>query len=208
MFFHKTPGIIKKLHPNRTWSIPTHEKVIFLTFDDGPIPGLTDFILETLEQYQAKATFFCVGDNLGKHRDVAQRTIDQGHLLGNHTFNHLNGWKTDDRHYIDNVNKCQETITALGQSVKLFRPPYGRIKRSQATDLRQDYRIIMWDALSGDFSARIRRDVCLKKTIKATSKGSIVLFHDNIKAATNLKYTLPRYLDHFSAAGYSFETLE
>lgn len=207
MFIHKIPRVIKWLYPQLIWAMPADKKVIYLTFDDGPIPHLTDYILETLKQYDAKATFFCVGDNLVKHKPIAHRVIEQGHALGNHTFNHLNGWNTNGADYFANIEKCEAILAALGQENKMLRPPYGRITRKQIKTLTKDYNIVMWDVLSGDFSAAITPEVCLKKTIKATRSGSIVLFHDNLKAEANVKYALPRFLDHFTAAGYNFNVL-
>lgn len=207
MFFHKTPGIIKWLYPQLVWSMPEDQKSIYLTFDDGPIPGLTDFILDTLENYNATATFFCVGENLKKHKNIATRAISNGHILGNHTFNHLNGWKTPQAQYLDNVQMCQDQILELGQKGKLLRPPYGRISRRQIKALAKDYHIIMWDVLSGDYSAKISRESCLRQTIKASHNGSIVLFHDNLKAEDNLKHALPAFLEHFHKQGYKFKSL-
>ncbi|ELR69579.1 Polysaccharide deacetylase [Fulvivirga imtechensis AK7] len=207
MFLHKTPTVIRWLYPQLKWTVPTDEKIIHLTFDDGPIPGITDFILDSLWEHQANATFFCVGDNLQKHPQIAKRAINEGHLLANHTYNHLNGWDTNTCEYLQNIEKCTEQLLQLGQKKKLLRPPYGKIRREQISRLKMEYDIIMWDVLSGDYSRKIDPQSCLQNSIKATRPGSIVLFHDNIKAEKNLKYTLPRYLQHFKRAGYQFKTL-
>ncbi|UII23678.1 polysaccharide deacetylase family protein [Fulvivirga ligni] len=207
MFLHKTPLVLKWIYPQLTWSKPTKEKVLYLTFDDGPIPDLTEFIIATLNSFNAKGTFFCVGDNIRKHKEIAERAIEAGHSLGNHTYNHMCGWKTELDTYINNVNSCQQELEDLGVKNTLMRPPYGQISRKQISELKDRFDITMWDVLSGDFSSKITPEVCLNKSIKATRNGSIVLFHDNIKAEKNMKYALPRYLEHFSKLGYAFKTL-
>ncbi|MBL3655633.1 polysaccharide deacetylase family protein [Fulvivirga sediminis] len=207
MFLHKTPLALKWIYPQLTWSVPSKEKVLYLTFDDGPIPILTEFVIDTLDQFNAKATFFCVGDNIRKHPEIAQKTLEAGHTLGNHTYNHLNGWENDSEVYIENVQKCQEQLKTMNVDSHLLRPPYGRIARKQISKLKSVYNIIMWDVLTGDFSKNIAPEDCLKNSIRSTRKGSIVLFHDNIKAENNMKYALPRYLEHFSKEGYLFKAL-
>lgn len=161
-------------------------------------------MLETLTQYQARATFFCIGDNVRKHPSVFQQLIDNKHSVGNHTFNHKNGWKTKTSEYLANFHECSQQ---LNLETNLFRPPYGRIRKEQAAQLPENTKVIMWDVLSGDFSKDIHPEVCLKKSIRHTRPGSIILFHDSIKAFPNLSYTLPRYLQHFSELGYRFEAL-
>lgn len=205
MFLHHSPFWLKAFFPGFTWRIPTPDKTIFLTFDDGPIPDITESVLEILEKFDAKATFFCIGDNVRKHPDVFEIVKKGGHSIGNHTFNHMNGWKTEDTTYLDNIQKCQDQ---LNLETKLFRPPYGRIKKSQSKIVLQERQIIMWDVLTGDFSRSLTREICLKKSIQHTRPGSIVLFHDSIKASENMLYALPRYLDHFKEKGYRFEALE
>lgn len=204
---HKTPWFIKKLYPSLIWSLPTTEPVIYLTFDDGPIPGLTEYILDTLADYNAKATFFCVGENIARYSHIAKRAVAEGHVLANHTHNHLNGWKTPTRLYIENVERCQNQVNSVfSGKQQLMRPPYGMIKRKQIRQL-SSYQIIMWDVLSRDYDQKVSPEQCLRQSVKHTSNGSIVLFHDNIKAEKNMTYTLPRYLDHFATLGYRFETL-
>ena len=207
MFFHKTPAIARHVYPGLVWHKKSQNKEIFLTFDDGPIPGLTPFVLDTLGQFNIKATFFCVGDNLRKHGEIAKEAVLQGHRLANHTFNHLDGWKIPNDVYFENIDKCDHFLDELQVNPRLFRPPYGKMKRSQVKVLRQKYDIIMWNVLTGDFSRKISPEACLRNSIKATAKGSIVLFHDNIKAEKNLKYALPRYIEHFILAGFVFKTL-
>ena len=184
--------------------MPSDEQVLYLTFDDGPIPEVTEFVLDTLEKYNAKATFFCVGDNVLKHPSIFEKVRSQGHSIGNHTFNHLNGWETSDENYLVNVAKCDQQLSL---QTDLFRPPYGRIKKSQAEKILLTKRIVMWDVLSGDFSPDISPERCLAKTIRHTTTGSILLFHDSMKARKNLEYSLPRVLDHFGNKGYDFHKL-
>ncbi len=184
--------------------MPSNEKSIYLTFDDGPIPEVTEFVLDMLGKYQAKATFFCIGDNIRKNPAIFEKTRKQGHSIGNHTFNHLNGWYTGNEDYLANVALCDEQLSI---QTNLFRPPYGRIKKSQARELLPTKRIVMWDVLSGDFSPNITPDRCLNMTLKHTNPGSILLFHDSVKASANLLYTLPRILAHFTSQGYEFKSL-
>lgn len=207
MFVHKTNFLMRALYPNFIWRKSTQEKNIYLTFDDGPIPDVTEFVLETLAAYNAKATFFCIGDNIQKHPDIFQKVINGGHSIGNHTFNHLRGWATDDDIYFENIEQCKDEILNRGVVSNLFRPPYGRIKRSQSSIVSTDYQIIMWDVLSGDFSQKLSPTTVLEKTLKHTEAGSIVLFHDSIKANENMSFALPRFLEHFSEKGFRFEQL-
>lgn len=205
MFLHYSPFWLKALYPDFVWKIPAKEKVLYLTFDDGPIPDVTESVLDILDQYRAKATFFCIGDNVRKHLEVFNKVLAQQHSIGNHTYNHLNGWKTPLSYYQENIEKCS---TQLGVETTLFRPPYGRIKKNQArVVLESNRKIVMWDVLSGDFSKDLRPETCLKKTIRYSRPGSILLFHDSIKAEKNMLYALPRVLDHFAHLGYQFLAL-
>ncbi|GAB2695610.1 polysaccharide deacetylase family protein [Mucilaginibacter koreensis] len=205
MYLIKTPWWLKRLYPQLLWNMPRHERTLYITFDDGPIPDVTPFVLATLRQYQAKATFFCIGDNVRKHPDLYQQVIADGHAIGNHTFNHLKGWVTEDDVYIDNYRQADELLNA-----PLFRPPYGRMKRSQIKLLQQarpDINIVMWDVLSGDFDINLDPDKCLRHTLKHTENGSIIVFHDSLKAFPRLKYVLPRVLEVWKEEGYAFKTL-
>lgn len=202
MYLAKTPSIIKPFTKDLVWNIDTREQVLYLTFDDGPIPEVTEWVLDLLAEYEAKGTFFCIGDNVLKHPEVFARVIKEGHGLGNHTFNHLNGWKVEDASYLENTQRCAEQVKTA-----LFRPPYGRIRRSQVAALKQAYHLIMWDVLSADFDPTITSEKCLKNVVDNAEKGSIVVFHDSIKASNHLYHALPRTLDHFSKLGYRFETL-
>ncbi|MFM2268209.1 MAG: hypothetical protein RL757_1650 [Bacteroidota bacterium] len=202
MYFIKTPKIVSDLFPNFTWKIPTTEKKIYLTFDDGPIPEVTPWVLEQLAKFDAKATFFCVGDNVRKHGDVFRQVLAAGHTVGNHTMNHFDGWKTESIDYFHNARNCARLVNS-----PLFRPPYGRLKPKQANFLQRHYKVVMWDVLSGDFDPTISPEKCLKNVIGAAGRGSIVVFHDSLKAEKNMKYALPRVLEHFAAKGYKFESL-
>lgn len=192
--------------PSRLWRVTTEDKKLFLTFDDGPIPGLTEWVLDVLTQYDAKATFFCVGANVEKHQMILQRIVNEGHAVGNHTQNHLNGWETPLKTYVENVSLCQQSFQKQGQSTQLFRPPYGRLRWQQRQQLG-DLKVVMWDVLSKDYVQTLAADTVLKESIKATQAGSIIVFHDNVKAEKNLRYALPRYIDHFQGLGYRFEKL-
>jgi len=206
---HRTPFLLPLLYPTLTWRIPVEYPELYLTFDDGPVPGATEFALEELRKYQAKATFFCIGDNIRKHPEVFKKVVEQGHAVGNHTFNHLNGWKTSTMDYVSNIQQCQEIISTGNvalQGFPLFRPPYGRITRRQIKQLA-DYRIIMWDVLSVDYDQRLSPERCLQNTIRATRPGSIIVFHDSGKAARNMMFALPRFLEHFSERGFTFNAL-
>lgn len=203
MYLVKTPQFIQNLFPNFTWSIPTQEPVIYLTFDDGPHPEVTSWTLDQLQQYNAKATFFCVGDNIRKYPEVLDRVLNEGHSVGNHTFNHLNGWASENIPYFHNVRHCARQINS-----DLFRPPYGRLRPKQAQFLQRHYRIVMWDVLSGDFDVNISEEQCLQNVIKNTNPGSIVVFHDSEKANNKLRYALPKVLDYFTAKGYRFDSLQ
>ena len=208
MYLHYTNSLIKRLFPHFTWNIKTSSRTIYLTFDDGPIPEVTPWVLAELEKYKAKATFFCVGDNIKKHANVFEAVLEKGHSIGNHTFNHLNGWKTAHNAYLENVRICEDYIPDSEKSVqKLFRPPHGRLTASQSKALRENYQIIMWSVLSGDFDRKLAPEVCLKKSVQHTQAGSIVVFHDSLKAEKNLRYVLPKYLEYFDSQGFNFEKL-
>jgi len=213
MMLHKMGWLFQKvLYPSLTWRRDTAgDKTIYLTFDDGPIPEMTPDILEILKAFKAKATFFCVGDNIRKYPEIFMRTQEEGHSIGNHTYNHINGWKSKDANYLENIALCtsaiqENTIFNLPKRI-LFRPPYGRISYSQISKVKVQYEIIMWEVLSGDFSASIDPETCLLKTIQNTRPGAIVVFHDNLKAQKNLDFVLPRYLEHCSQQGYTFKSL-
>ncbi|WP_461764634.1 polysaccharide deacetylase family protein [Myroides sp. LJL110] len=201
--------ILPLVYPSLTWNINSSKKTIYLTFDDGPIPQVTPWVLKILKDFQVKATFFCIGDNVKKHPDIFKQIIAQGHTVGNHTFNHLNGWETDLKTYLNNLEKCQEILEKdLSSTTKLFRPPYGKITREQIKIIqKQGYQIIMWSNLTQDYNLNLTPKACLKKSIKQIKQGNIIVFHDSIKAQKNLTYTLPRLLEYLLDQGYSFSCL-
>ena len=179
------------------------EKILYLSFDDGPEPEVTGFVLDTLKRYDAKATFFCIGKNVQEYPEVYKRILLEGHRVGNHTHNHLNGWKVGDREYLENVQAAAHYIDS-----DLFRPPYGRIGFFQASLLQRaplNYKIIMWEVLSADFDVRLRGEECARNVIRKAGPGSIVVFHDSRKAFDRLRGALPVVLEHFSGLGYRFE---
>ena len=203
MYLTRTPRLIQNLMPAYTWRVPTDEKVIYLTFDDGPIPDVTHWVLNTLKEHNAKATFFCVGDNVKKHPVVFQQILADGHAVGNHTFNHLSGWDTENIAYFHNIRHCARLVKS-----PLFRPPYGRLTPKQTQFLTRHYQIVMWDVLSGDFDTTISPETCLQNVISGARRGSIVVFHDSLKAADHMMYALPRVLEHYASRGYRFESLD
>jgi len=202
MYLTKTPSFVQSLFPNFTWKIPSDAPKIFLTFDDGPIPDVTMWVLDLLHQYQAHGTFFCIGENVAKYPQIFQRILDEGHTTGNHTYHHKNGWHTDNLSYFHDIRKCARLVKS-----DLFRPPYGKLTPKQAQFLQRHYKIIMWDILSGDFDVDLDPEICLQNILKKTKPGSILVFHDSIKAQPILQSVLPRVLAHFSALGYQFEAL-
>jgi peptidoglycan/xylan/chitin deacetylase (PgdA/CDA1 family) len=209
-YWIKTHFLIKKLFSKYIWSIPNRNKIVYLTFDDGPTPIITDFVLSELNKFNAKATFFCIGKNIQKYPNLLDKILADEHQIGNHTFNHLNGWQVDKEDYLENTFQCENEIRKLSQNQnKLFRPPYGKIKTSQAKKLIQKgYKIIMWDVLSADFDASILREKCLKNVIDNVQSGSIIVFHDSVKAFSNLEYTLPKTLAILKDRGFTFESIK
>jgi peptidoglycan-N-acetylglucosamine deacetylase len=211
MIPYRTPFIFPLIYPSLTWRIPSVEKELYLTFDDGPVIGPTEFVLDILQKSSALATFFCIGDNIRKHPEVFRKIINHGHAIGNHTFNHVNGWRTSTVEYVRNTALCQAEIEKHLPSINiqkpvLFRPPYGKITWRQIKAMRA-YNIIMWDVLSMDFNRAISPEAGLRKTIQATRNGSIVVFHDSFKAERNMGYILPRFIAHFAALGFTFKPL-
>ena len=204
MYLIKTTWWLRKIYSSAlTWKIPVEERKIFLTFDDGPHPTITPFVLNCLKQYNAKATFFCIGKNVQLYQGVFQQIINEGHRIGNHTHNHLNGWKTTDKKYFENIILARKFIDS-----NLFRPPYGRITRFQIQQLKSIFNIIMWDVLSGDFDADLSPQKCLQNVVSNTSSGSIIVFHDSEKAIARLEYALPKALEFFAEQGYVMEGIK
>ena len=220
-YWIKTNALIKKLFPNYIWDIPNDDNKVFLTFDDGPTPEITPWTLAQLKKHNVKATFFCIGKNNKKYPEIFNQIIQEGHQIANHTFNHLNGWKTTKQDYLDNVELCKkqiqqstpESFARTGEAInnqkpKIFRPPYGKIKKSQSAILRQlGYQIIMWDVLSADFDFKITPEKCLDNVISNVKSGSIIVFHDSKKSFKNLEYTLPKTLEFLQQKGFSCELL-
>lgn len=206
-YFIKTPWWLKKLYPHRIWSVDTKEKIIYLTFDDGPHPIVTPFVLDELRKYHAKATFFCIGKNVETHPDIYKRILDEGHTTGNHTQNHLNGWRTKSSEYLSDITEASKYINS-----NLFRPPYGRIRSSQARQINSAIKgkvskIVMWDVLSGDFDEALNSENCLQNVIGNAGEGSIIVFHDSEKAFEKLGYALSQTLLFFTNKGYIFQSL-
>jgi peptidoglycan/xylan/chitin deacetylase (PgdA/CDA1 family) len=199
----KTPLVIKKLFPNFIWDITSNSKEIYLTFDDGPTPEITNWTLDILRQYRAKATFFCVGNNVEKFPEIFQNIIDEGHAVGNHTYHHLKGWKTSTEDYLKDIQKAQDLINS-----KLFRPPYGQITPKQGLAIMAlGYHVILWNVLSIDWDVFVSRKTCLNNVISKADSGSIIVFHDSVKASKNMQYALPLVLKHFTEKGFTFKAL-
>lgn len=206
VYFTKTPWWIKKLYPGCIWDIKTEEKVLYLTFDDGPHPVATPYVLDQLKKYNAKATFFCIGKNVKEHFEIYKRIIEEKHKPGNHTYDHLNGWKEKDKIYLQNIFEAKKIIDS-----NLFRPPYGKISRFQLKQLTADkYKLqtIMWSVLSGDFDDKVSRENCLINVTTNARAGSIIVFHDSEKAYAKVLFALPKLLQQFSAKGYKFKAIE
>ncbi|HEX7846291.1 MAG TPA: polysaccharide deacetylase family protein [Chitinophagaceae bacterium] len=201
----KTPWWLRKIYSSYVWKIDTNEKELYLTFDDGPHPGITKFVLQQLKEYNAKASFFCIGKNVAAHPAVYQQIVDEGHSVGNHTQDHLNGWKTNTEEYLKNIAEAANSISS-----PLFRPPYGRIRSSQARRLHEaikDPKLIMWDVLSGDFDQSLSKEKCLSNVTGKSRPGSIIVFHDSEKAFPRVEYVLPRTLSFFTERGFKFRSL-
>lgn len=208
-YWVKTNRLIKKVFPNYVWEIPNDSKKVFLTFDDGPTPQVTQWVLSQLQKHNAKATFFCIGNNIEGHPEIFESVLAEGHAIGNHTFNHLNGWQQQNEKYLENVIACAEAINRRTLPTRLFRPPYGKVKRSQAKTLKKlGYEIVMWDILSADFDHSISPQQCLDNVIKNIQSGSVVIFHDSVKGFRNLEYVLPKTLEFLKENGYECAAID
>jgi len=212
-YFIKTPILLKLIFRNWVWSFSSKEKVLYLTFDDGPTPEITEWTLNELKKYEAKATFFCIGKNIAEHPEIFQKILEENHSVGNHTNNHLNGWKTKTSDYLQNIEESEKYFEENSKSKiknqKLFRPPYGRLMLSQSKKIRKKgYKIIMWDVLSADFDPKISNEKCLENVIRNIQNGSVILFHDSVKASEKLKFVLPKVLEYYSYNGFEFRSIE
>lgn len=209
LLFAKTPKLLTSLYPECTWSVETQENVLYLTFDDGPQPEITPFVLDELKKWNAKATFFCIGKNIDANPELFRRIEQEGHTVGNHTFDHLNGWNADNDKYFDNIEQCN---TALIQNSKLkthslFRPPYGKLSRTQYNYLKSYYKIVMWDVLAFDYDLKVSGPKVVENILENSEAGSIIVMHDSLKAKPKVEYALPKILEHYTAKGFKFEKL-
>lgn len=196
------PAFLRIFYPSLLWQMPAGNQTLYLTFDDGPHPEITPKVLEILDKYQAKATFFCVGENVQRFPQTYAEILQRGHRTGNHSMNHLNGWKTNLNLYYENVNECRNHVDS-----ELFRPPYGRITPTQIHTLKQEYKIVMWSVLSYDFDPETTPEQCLNYVLEHTEDGAVIVFHDSEKSAENMLYALPKTLEYYSEKGFKFETL-
>ena len=206
-YFTKTPFWLKMLYPTCLWDYKpeTNQKKIFLSFDDGPHDAATPFVLDELKKYDARATFFCIGKNVQAEPAIYKRILIEGHRVGNHTQNHLNGWKTDNKTYLENIEKARELIDS-----NLFRPPYGRATAFQIRNLinKLHFKVVMWDVLAGDFDPSVNGRQAAERVIQKSKPGSIIVFHDSTKALQVLQVALPIVLAYFSGEGFCFETIK
>ncbi len=210
MRFYTTPFIVRLFYPSLLWKMPEGEKKLYLSFDDGPHPTITPRVLDILKDFNAKATFFCIGKNIEANKDVFERIIAEGHAIGNHTFNHDKGWKSKTDAYIDSVNKTDEIIASYVKTSNcrpLLRPPYGKIKSSQIKKLKNNHILIAWSVISYDWDKSLSADDCFKNVIKNVEDGSIIVFHDSEKAERNMIPTLTKVLQYYSERGFTFENL-
>jgi len=198
----KTPGLLKRMYPRITWHIRDANPALYLTFDDGPTPGMTDGVLAELKRFNAKASFFCIGRNVERHPEIYNRIIGAGHVTGNHTYSHLKGWFTPDQEYFDDIRLASALIDSA-----LYRPAYGMITPSQLKFLEASYHIILWDIMSYDFAFNTSPERCLRNVIRNVRPGSIVVFHDSVKASEKLLYALPRVLEFFTEKGWEFRSI-
>lgn len=217
----KTPKAARRLFPAAMWKVNTREKILYLTFDDGPISDVTPLVLDELKKYNAKATFFCIGKNITANPEIFDRISEEGHTIGNHTQDHPNGWQTANALYFENVEKCAATMNAMMQKTlvtsdrggidveerSFFRPPYGKITPSQYNQLKKHYKVVMWDVLTFDFDLKVTKEQVLGNVLKNAAPGSIIVFHDSLKAKEKVLYALPMVLEHYANLGYTFHVL-
>jgi len=217
-YFNHSGWLFSQFFPGAEWrhKVKSESKTIYLTFDDGPVPEATPYVLDQLKRYNIKATFFCVGGNIQKYPELYKRILEEGHRTANHTYNHLNGWTHADDYFFANIMACEAMMEKLEENIempeawkteRLFRPPYGKMKRAQCDYLKTIYRVIMWDVITGDFDKVRGAEKCLQTATNDTRDGSIVIFHDSIKSLSNIEYALPKYIEQCLKAGYQFKTL-
>ncbi len=210
----KTPVLAKKIFANYIWEMPSGSKTLYLTFDDGPTPEITNWTLDILDKYKAKATFFCIGKNVSQHPEIFKNIQNKGHKIGNHTNNHIKGWRTSTKNYLANIKEAQKVIDLQqnktdSRSQILFRPPYGQIRPKQGKALAElGYKVIMWNVLAFDWDKDVTKEKCLENVISNAKEGSVIVFHDSVKAEKNMRYALPKVLEHFSKKGYTFKSIE
>ena len=203
MFIEQPPQIIRWLYPEAIFRMDKSDKSVYLTFDDGPIPVITPWVLDLLDQYDIKATFFLIGDNVRKHPKEFEEIIKRGHRVGNHSFNHIRGFKYSGESYLENTEKTGALV-----ETNLFRPPHGYMSKSQYKIIKERYRIIMWDLVTRDYSNKLNGEQVLQKVKKYVRNGSIITFHDSIKAEKNMKYALPRAIEWLKEQGYTFKVFD
>ena len=202
MFIEQPPRFIRALYPQALWRMDPNEKAVYLTFDDGPIPGITPWVLDLLDKYQIKATFFMVGDNVRKHPEEYKMVVERGHRIGNHTFNHIRGFEFLTPNYMANAEKANELL-----KTDLFRPPHGHMRWMQYMALKHRYKIVMWDLVTRDYSKKLRGPQVLASVMRYARNGSIISFHDSIKSWENIQYALPKSIEFLLEEGYEFKLL-
>lgn len=209
LVFPKMPETLQKMFPDILWKGNEIGKNLYLTFDDGPQPEVTDFVLQQLKLYNAKATFFCIGKNVETQPNLFERILKEGHSTGNHSFNHLNGWDTSTIEYLQNVQLYDDLMENQYPEIntKLFRPPYGKLKVQQYKKLKEKKKIVLWDVLSYDFKPDLHSEQVLKNVTDHAGEGSVIVFHDSAKAFSHIKYCLPRVLEYYSKKGFDFKAL-
>lgn len=198
----RMPRLLMRRFPEITWEINTGRPALFLTFDDGPTPGITSEVLSILARFKARATFFCIGRNAERHPEIYRQLLVNGHVTGNHTYSHLKGWYTPDQEYFDDIRLAAQFVPS-----SLYRPAYGMITPRQLRYLKQHYRVVMWDVMSYDFARQTSPEKCLRNVVRWSKAGSVIVFHDSMKASENLLYALPRVLEYFAEKGFSFESI-
>lgn len=203
MLIEQPPKLLRWLYPRALWRMDKNVKAVYLTFDDGPIPNITPWVLDLLDKYNIKATFFLVGDNVRKHPEEFKMIVERGHRVGNHTFNHISGLKYLSYNYLENTNKADELINST-----LFRPPHGWMRWGQYMVLKNRYKIVMWDLVTRDYSNRLNGPQVLEIVKKYVRNGSIITFHDSIKSEKNMKYALPRAIEWLKEQGYEFKVFD